>query len=68
MHPRSAWNKVVRWRKKYRLPVESLPNGKPFVEESVFKYWFALYRVRIAKYGYPGTLKKHDKAHIPSWP
>jgi hypothetical protein len=35
-----AWRKILRWRQKYGLPIEPQPNGKPFIDEVVFrKYW-----------------------------
>jgi hypothetical protein len=35
-----AWQKVRRHRDKYGLPIETQPNGKPYIDEVVFfLYW-----------------------------
>ena len=37
---KTAWQKVRRWRLRYGLPIESQPNGKPYVDQGVFlEYW-----------------------------
>ncbi len=35
-----AWNMIRRWRKHYELPIDTQPNGKPYVDPDVFsRYW-----------------------------
>lgn len=35
----SAWIKVLRWRKRYGLPIERHVNGSPYIDEAIFRDW-----------------------------
>lgn len=46
----TAWNKIRRWRRRYGLPVQLQPNGKPYVDEAVFEmYWKGFQRKTMKK-------------------
>lgn len=45
-----AWRKILRWKQRYGLPVESQPNGKPYVDQAVFLlYWSRFQKRRVGK-------------------
>lgn len=45
-----AWRKILRWRQKYGLPIESQPNGKPYIDQIVFlEYWSRFQKKRNFK-------------------
>jgi hypothetical protein len=39
----SAWQKVKRWRRHCGLPIDTQPNGKPYIDEDMFKMWWTEY-------------------------
>ena len=44
-----AWNKVRRWKRRYSLPVETQPNGKPYIDEAVFSLYWSRYLRALKK-------------------
>lgn len=42
----TAWFMVRRWRIRYRLPIQTQPNGKPFLDPAEFELWWARYSKR----------------------
>ncbi len=42
-----AWNKVRRWKRRYGMPIEVQPNGKPYLDEAVFFTWWANFQKAI---------------------
>ncbi|HNY71664.1 MAG TPA: hypothetical protein PKH14_12835 [Syntrophorhabdus sp.] len=47
--PEYAWQKIKRWRKRYALPIETQPNGKPYIDESVFFLYWCNFQKHIRK-------------------
>jgi hypothetical protein len=47
-NPAYAWQKVKRWRRR-GFPIEILPNGKPFIDESVNVLFWIKFRERMNK-------------------
>ena len=42
----TAWFMVRRWRIRYKLPVETMPNGKPCLDPAIFEIWWGKYQKR----------------------
>lgn len=48
--PVHAWVKIRRWKRRYALPIETQPNGKPYIDEGVFfLYWSKFRKTRKKK-------------------
>lgn len=45
-----AWQRVRRW-KKYGLPIEKMPNGRPYLDERIFIDWWRRYKKKMAELG-----------------
>ena len=60
---KTAWNMVRRWRKRYRLPVFTQPNGKPCLDPITFEAYWERYKELTGKKGLQGKSVILPKYH-----
>lgn len=44
--PVTTWRTIRAWKKKYGLPIEYYPNGKPYLDEQKFVTWLEKKKLR----------------------
>ena len=44
-----AWRTVRRWRIRYGLPIDTQPNGKPYIDPPRFTRWWNRYQIRVTR-------------------
>ncbi len=49
MNHEIAWNMIRRWKAKFKLPIETQPNRKPYIDPETFELYWLKYQERFKR-------------------